>query len=490
MFKDFWFGLSCGFAALAFMGSAAHALADKPNIVIILADDLGYGDIGAFGATDIATPNIDALGKRGLIFTDFYSGHSVCSPARAALLTGRYPRRMGISHVFQMESPDGMPREEITIAEMLKDVGYATGLVGKWHLGSNDRYMPWNQGFDTFFGVPFSNDMGNFHWYNNREIVYEPIDQAYLTQRYTEKATAFIETHKDAPFFLYVAHSMPHVPIYASPDFLGTSQRGLYGDVVQELDWSVGEIVASLEAAGVMENTLIVFSSDNGPWLAMGEHGGSAGTLRDGKGTSFDGGSRVPTVAYAGGEISGAVVTAPISTLDLLPTIARLAGATPPADRILDGRDVSGLFKGEAASPVPYYYFEAWNRRLDAVRLGDWKLKRANSFFVPDIIMSWALRLGEFSHGEMLFNLATDPGETDNLIDDYPEKAAALRSLLLEGDKIVPERRERIMISTSADRAGYGRLVTMAGIVSLVILASLGGLIFFTVRLIRRRFFA
>ncbi|MEQ9518839.1 MAG: sulfatase-like hydrolase/transferase, partial [Parvibaculum sp.] len=295
---------------------------------------------------------------------------------------------------------------------------------------------------------------------------------------------------KEAPFFLYVAHSMPHVPIYASPDFLGTSDRGLYGDVVQELDWSVGQVVASLEAAGVMDNTLILFTSDNGPWLAMGNHGGSAGGLRDGKGTSFDGGMRVPTVAYAGGGVAGAKITAPVSTLDLLPTIARLTGSPLPADRALDGHDVSALFRGDGADAIPYFYFEAWNRRVDGVRLGDWKLKRASNFFVPDIIMSWALRLGEFSHGELLFNLAEDPGETDNLIDDHPEKAEELRALLAEGDKIVPETRERMMLGSGADRAGYGRLISMAGVVALVIIGLAGGLIYFALRTIRRRLFA
>lgn len=488
MFKPFLRASLCGLLLHLLAAGPAQALTERPNIVIILADDLGYGDIGVFGATDIKTPHIDGLAARGFTFTDFYAGHSVCSPARAALLTGRHSQRMGISHVFQMDSPDGMPLEEITIAEMLKAEGYATAMVGKWHLGSNDRYMPWNQGFDSFHGVPFSNDMGNFHWYNNQDIVYEPIDQAYLTQRYTKKATDFIAAHRAEPFFLYVAHSMPHVPIYASPDFLGTSERGLYGDVVQELDWSVGQIVAALEAAGVLDNTFIVFTSDNGPWLSMGDHGGSAGGLRDGKGTSFDGGQRVPTVVYAGGAGAGAKITEAVSTLDLLPTIAQLTGASVPSDRAMDGRDISGIFEGEGAGSVPYFYFEAWNRRVDAVRLGDWKLKREASFIVPDIIMSWILQLGEFSHGELLFNLAEDPGERNNLIDENPEKAEELRTLLLQADKIVPETRERIMIGTGADRAGYGRLVALAALVVFSVLALTGFALFFAQRSVRRYF--
>lgn len=464
-----WAALLCALAAL--VAVPAQARTNKPNIVIILADDLGYGDIGAFGATDIATPHIDGLATRGIRFTDFYAAHNVCSPSRASLLTGRHSKRMGISHVFQNSSPDGMPLEEITIAEMLKDEGYVTGLVGKWHLGSQDRYMPWNQGFDSFQGVPYSNDMGNFFWYDEQEIIYEPIDQAYLTQRYTEKALEFIGANKDEPFFLYVAHSMPHVPIYASPDFLGTSERGLYGDVVQELDWSVGQVVTALEEAGVLENTLVLFTSDNGPWLPMGSHGGETGGLRDGKGTTFDGGHKVPTVAYLGGGVEGVTVSEPISMLDLLPTIANLTGGVVPTDRVIDGRDVTAVFTGEDMSdPIPYFYYEAWNRQVDAVRLGEWKLKRERSFWVPDLILSTILRWGEFSHEEMLFNLKTDPGETENVIYENPDVAEKLRGVLAEADQIEAEGRPLVMVGTGADRAGYERLLVSAAVVALVLL--------------------
>lgn len=464
-----WVALLCALAAL--VAVPAQARTNKPNIVIILADDLGYGDIGAFGTTDIATPHIDGLAERGIRFTDFYAAHNVCSPSRASLLTGRHSKRMGISHVFQNSSPDGMPLEEITIAEMLKDEGYVTGIVGKWHLGSQDRYMPWNQGFDSFQGVPYSNDMGNFFWYDEQEIIYEPIDQAYLTQRYTEKALDFIGANKEEPFFLYIAHSMPHVPIYASPDFLGSSERGLYGDVVQELDWSVGQVVTALEEAGVLENTLVLFTSDNGPWLPMGSHGGETGGLRDGKGTTFDGGHKVPTVAYLGGGVEGVTVSEPISMLDLLPTIANLTGGAVPVDRVIDGRDVTAVFLGEDMSdPIPYFYYEAWNRQVDAVRLGEWKLKRERSFWVPDLILSTILRWGEFSHEEMLFNLKTDPGETENVIDENPDIAEKLRGVLAEADRIEAEGRPLVMVGTGADRAGYERLFISAGVVALLLL--------------------
>lgn len=467
-----WVALLCTLGVL--LAVPAQARTEKPNVVIILADDLGYGDIGAFGATDIATPHIDGLATRGIRFTDFYAGHNVCSPSRAALLTGRHSKRMGISHVFQADSPDGMPLAEVTIAEMLRDNGYATGLVGKWHLGSQDRYMPWNQGFDSFQGVPYSNDMGNFFWYDEQEIIYEPIDQAYLTQRYTEKAVDFISANKEAPFFLYVAHSMPHVPIYASPDFLGKSERGLYGDVVQELDWSVGQMVAALEDAGILENTLVLFTSDNGPWLPMGSHGGETGGLRDGKGTTFDGGHKVPTVAYLSGGVSGVTVVEPVSMLDLLPTIANLTGAAVPTDRAIDGRDVTAVFTGEdAGNPIPYFYYEAFNARVDAVRLGEWKLKRERSFWVPDLILSTILRWGEFSHEEMLFNLKADPGETDNVIDSHPEVAERLRAVMVDGDAIEAEHRMLVMTGTGADRAGYGRFIISLVVVGLALLGLL-----------------
>ncbi len=470
-------GFVCAWGTLVALPASARE--GKPNIVIILADDLGYGDIGAFGASDIATPHIDSLAMRGIRFTDFYAGHNVCSPSRAALLTGRHSKRMGISHVFQADSPDGMPLEETTIAEMLKEEGYATGLVGKWHLGSQDRYMPWNQGFDSFQGVPYSNDMGNFFWYDEQDVIYEPIDQAYLTQRYTQKAVDFIGANKEDPFFLYVAHSMPHVPIYASPDFLGSSERGLYGDVVQELDWSVGEVVAALEDAGILENTLILFTSDNGPWLPMGSHGGATGGLRDGKGTTFDGGHKVPTVAYLGGGVSGVTVTEPISMLDLLPTIAALSGAAVPDDRPIDGRDVSGVFTGDGGgAPIPYFYYEAFNSQIDAVRLGKWKLKREKSFWIPDLIISTILRWGEFNHGEFLFNLESDPGEANNLIDENPQVAERLHALMVEADAIGAEYRMRVMTGTGADRAGYERLLISLAVVGFVLLALVLGLLY------------
>ena len=276
---------------------------DRPNIVFILTDDMGYGDVGVFGAENIETPNIDRLAKEGIKFTDFYSASSVCSPSRAALMTGRYPQRMGINSVFFPQSFTGMPTSERTIAEVLNKAGYTTGLVGKWHLGHRKKYLPLQRGFDEYFGIPYSNDMNMVVYMRGNEVEQYDVDQEYITKTYTEESVSFIEDHKKDPFFLYVAHNMPHVPIYASDEFKGTSDRGLYGDVIQEIDWSVGRILQKLEEEQLMKETLIVFSSDNGPWLVMRELGGSNGILRGGKQYVFEGGVRVPTVAMWKGHI-------------------------------------------------------------------------------------------------------------------------------------------------------------------------------------------
>lgn len=248
---------------------------DLPNIVVIYCDDLGYGDLGCFGNTEIRTPNIDRMASEGMKFTEFYSASPVCSPSRAALLTGRIPQRMGINGVFFPRSYTGMPLEEVTTADLLKTVGYTTGIVGKWHLGHRHEFLPLQRGFDEYFGIPYSNDMLSVVYLAGNEVVDFHPDQHYTTRTYTEKALDFIDRHTEAPFFLYLAHSMPHVPIYASPEFDGRSGKGLYTDVIEEIDWSVGEVLNKLEEHGVLDQTLVIFSSDNGPWLAMHEHGGS-----------------------------------------------------------------------------------------------------------------------------------------------------------------------------------------------------------------------
>lgn len=459
--------------------------AAKPNIVFIFADDLGYGDISTFGATDINTPNIDKLATDGIKFSNFYAAANVCSPSRASLLTGRHSVRMGINSVFMSDSPDGMPLSEITIAEALKPQGYATGMVGKWHLGHQDRYMPWNQGFDEFYGVPYSNDMGNFFWYENQDIDYQDIDQQYLTKRYTDKAIDFIERHQQQPFFLYLAHNMPHVPLYASPNFQGKSERGLYGDVVQELDWSVGEIVKTLKAKDLWHNTLLVFSSDNGPWLMMAEHGGSAGPLHNGKMTTFEGGHRVPTVAHWPAGIKSREYTGVASMLDWFPTFVELSGGSLPTDRVIDGVSITSLLAGDEPQPnTEYVYFDKSNKQVDAIRQGQWKLKLAHSSMMPAFLETFA-QFGEYSHPLMLIDLVNDPGESTNLAEQYPERVTSLKRRMAQYQTIKPEQRWLIMKGTASDKKGYGHLFTAIAVMGLIALLLIAGFIYGSVKLIR-----
>lgn len=396
-----------------------------PNIIVITADDLGYGDIGIYGADDIRTPNIDRIAREGLYFTDFYSTSPVCSPSRFGLLTGRFPRRRGIDHVFFPESFTGIPEDEVTLAEALRDNGYHTGVVGKWHLGHHLRYLPLQNGFDEYYGIPYSNDMMGVAYLNGNEADSLKIDQRYTTKTYTTKAVDFISRHKEDPFFLYLPHNMPHVPLYASPGFEGKSQRGLYGDVIEELDWSVGKIVEALEKNGIAENTLVFFTSDNGPWLIFDIEGGSAGPLRDGKGTTFEGGQRVPGIAYWPGTIKpGSKYTGLAAQLDLYPTIIALTGSgKTQTTKPLDGEDISAVLLGTGerkGDEFAYYSFG----KIDAYRMGDWKLKLPND----------ELRYGDVvvrnANDTLLFNLKEDIGEQRNLLASNPGKVREIVSAI------------------------------------------------------------
>ncbi|MCE7066636.1 sulfatase [Dyadobacter sp. CY326] len=393
----------------------------KPNIVIILADDLGYGDIGAFGATDIRTPNIDNLAAKGLKLTSFYSTSPVCSPTRAALITGRYPKRMGIDHVFFPESFTGIPSDEVTIAEALKGNGYTTAIFGKWHLGHHKQFLPLQNGFDEYYGIPYSNDMQGVAYLRGNDVDSIKVNQKYTTKTYTNEATRFISQNKNKPFFLYVTHNMPHVPIYASPEFEGKSKHGLYGDVIEELDWSVGEIVKSLKANGLEENTLVVFTSDNGPWLIFDIEGGSAGPLRQGKGTTFEGGQRVPTVAYWPGKIKPGSVYEDLATqLDLYPTIISLTRSQKTqTKKPLDGEDISPVLFGTGnRKGTEFAYYS--NGIIEAFRQGDWKLRLPQAEVkLNDITIVPA-------SDTLLFNLKNDIGEKNNLVKTNPEKVKEL----------------------------------------------------------------
>lgn len=424
---------------------------DLPNFIHIFADDLGYGDLSCFGATDINTPNIDRMADEGIIFTEFYSASPVCSPSRAGLLTGRYPQRMGINNVFFPESFTGMPPEEITIAEMLKEKNYQTGIVGKWHLGHHHQFLPLQQGFDSYFGIPYSNDMESVVYLRDNDVEAYKVDQRYTTRRYTEEAIQFIDQNQDNPFFLYVAHNMPHVPIYASEDFIGTSERGLYGDVVQELDWSVGQILEKLEQLNLLENTLVIFSSDNGPWLVMEDHGGSAGILREGKQYTFEGGMRIPTVAMWKGKIPQNMVYDDMATqMDWFPTFAGLAGINLPDDRVIDGRDLSQvLFNKGRRRDSTFMYFNAANN-LQCYRKGDWKIKEPFEGYEGSIWMK-AVK----AHDTLLINLKNDPGEKDNLYKKYPEKAISLfEEMNLEYQEL-GELPPEMVVRTDADNSHF-----------------------------------
>lgn len=425
-------------------------VSDLPNIVFIFADDLGYGDLSCFGATDISTPNIDRIAKEGIKFTSFLSASPVCSPSRAGLLTGRMPQRMGINSVFFPESLTGMDPEEITMAEILKSKGYRTGVVGKWHLGHMEKFLPLNQGFDEYFGIPYSNDMSSVVYMRGNEVEEFEVNQRFTTRTYTEESLKFIDSNEDAPFFLYLAHNMPHVPIYASPEFEGKSGRGLYGDVIQELDWSVGEILKKLGEKGILENTLIVFSSDNGPWLVMEDHGGSAGPLREGKQFTFEGGVRVPTVAMWKGKIDPGQTYENLATqMDWFPTFCILVGAEIPQDREIDGKDLSAVLfeNGNRESDTFLYYMLS---SQEGYREGDWKIKRPFAGFAGSRGMK---RVD--AHDTLLFNLKNDPGETTNLAQENAEKTAQMmRAMDLAVKQLGPLPESKVS-RTPADNSHY-----------------------------------
>ncbi len=414
----------------------------RPNIVIILADDLGYGDLGSYGHPTIRTPQLDRMANDGMRFTQFYAAASVCSPSRAALLTGRLPIRTGVNHVLMPWSKGGLPASEVTIAATLHEAGYATACIGKWHLGHLPQYLPTRRGFDLYFGIPYSNDMsrataGNPAFVKQLDIYPEvpglPLmrgekvietepDQRNLTRRYTEEAIGFMRdsSHAGKPFFLYLAHTFPHVPLFASDRFRGKSARGIYGDVVEELDWSVGEIRQSLRELGIERNTVVFFTSDNGPWLVERQEGGSAGLLRNGKGTTWEGGMREPFLACWPGKIPAGVVTQSFgTTMDLFPTCARLAGASLTKDREYDGADLQPVLTGTGPGreALLFYYL---GEDLHAVRKGQWKLH----------LMTSDGSTGPSRRRERppLFDLLVDPSEKYDVSDSHPELVKDLQT--------------------------------------------------------------
>jgi arylsulfatase A len=439
----------------------AAAPAPKPNIIVIFTDDQGYGDLGCYGSPNIETPNIDRMATEGIRFTNFYAA-TFCGPSRAQIMSGCYAARVGHARNPSPGGAFGLNPNEVTVAEILKAAGYATMAIGKWHLGDAPEFLPTSQGFDRYFGIPFSNDMWRYHpnmppkenedalmkatreraaytgyagqgrYYppnggfpndlplmRDQSVIEKNPDQRQLTTRYTEAALEFIAAQRDKPFFLYLAHNMPHVPLFVSEKFAGKSSRGLYGDVMMEVDWSVGQVLGQLKKLGLDEKTLVIYTSDNGPWLAYGIDGGSAGLLREGKGTTWEGGMRVPAIARWPGKIPANRRTEAIAAnFDLLPTFARLAGGSLPADRTLDGRDLWPLLSGETVqSPHPYFHYigagvqQPVNYR--GIRDERWKLLVTVS------------REGQLA-GQQLYDLGADPSERFDRIKAHPEIAQRL----------------------------------------------------------------
>lgn len=405
--------------------------AELPNFIIIFTDDQGYEDIGCFGSPKIKTPHLDKMATEGRKFTSFYSANSVCSPSRAALMTGSYPTRVSVPGVLFPRHEIGLNPDEVTIAEVLKGKGYATACIGKWHIGHKPKFLPTRQGFDSYFGIPYSNDMtidpeallaDNINLRNgftadrikkekpkknlvplmrNEEVIEYPCDQTTLTKRYTEEAVKFISENKDSPFFLYLPHTMPHIPLFASEQFKGKSKRGLYGDTIEEIDWSVGQILKSIKETGIDQKTLVIYTSDNGPWKLDRGRGGSAYPLRGYKFQTYEGGMRVPCIMRWPGKVpEGTSCDEVAASIDLMPTIAKLAGAKILKDRKIDGKDIWPLMSGTegAVSPHDMYYYYKGNR-LESARHGKWKIRRS----------------GKKSQSVELYDLDSDISETKNL---------------------------------------------------------------------------
>lgn len=435
-----------------------------PNFIIIFADDLGYGDLGVYGHPSIKTPNLDRMANEGQKWTNFYAAASVCTPSRAGLLTGRLPVRSGMAssknRVLFPNSKNGLPASEITLAEQLKEVGYATAAIGKWHLGHKEEYLPTNHGFDSYFGIPYSNDMDHINTIGYRdywaqpndsiktedfnvplirgtEIIERPADQNNITRRYSEEAVDFINQQGEKPFFLYVAHNLPHIPLFASKDFLGTSKRGLYGDVVEEIDDGVGKIINALKEKGLAKNTIVVFTSDNGPWLPFKNNGGNAGLLRAGKGTTWEGGMRVPTIFWAPRTIAPGVVSDLGSTMDLFTTFSNMANKEIPKDRVMDGIDLTdALLKGVASPRKSVLFYRG--TELFAVRLGDFKAH----FITQGAYGEFGQRVEYDS--PLLFNISFDPSERFNIADTHSQVLTGINELVSEHKAKLVMRKDQL----------------------------------------------
>lgn len=431
------------FSLLILFGGSLNAQNKKPNIILVYIDDMGYGDIGITGANSYLTPNFNQMQKEGVFFTQFYSPQAVCTASRAGVLTGAYPNRIGFAGALDHTSKMGLNPDEQTIPELLRTKGYKTAAYGKWHLGHLPEFLPRKHGFDEFFGIPYSNDMWPNHptgknYYpalpliENETTIQTNPDQSQFTTLFTEKSLSFIEKNKSNPFFIYLAHPMPHVPLFVSEKFKGKSKQGLYGDVMMELDWSIGQIRNKLKELKMEENTLLIITSDNGPWINYGNHAGSTGGLREGKGTSFEGGQRVPCLMTWKGVIPGGTICNNLaSSIDILPTLATITGAEL-SGRKIDGVNIYELMKGDfSQNPRDHFLYYYRKNSLEAIRKGDWKLvlphhSRTYEGFKPGIDgMPGQVNENHFVEGG-LYDLRRDPGERYNVRGDYPEIEAEL----------------------------------------------------------------
>ena len=432
---------------LFFVSSCSlEPISKTPNVIFILTDDMGFSDLGSYGSKMINTPNLDLLASEGALLNSYYSSQAVCSASRASILTGSYPNRIGISGALGPNSKTGINPNEFLMSEMFKQQGYNTAIYGKWHLGDNPKFLPTNHGFDDFYGILYSNDMWPYHperpdsypdlmLYDYDKPIEVLTDQSDLTMELTNKSISFIEKNKDDPFFLYLAHPQPHVPLFASSEFKGRSDYGLYTDVIEEIDNSVGLIIKSLKENKLDRNTIVVFTSDNGPWLSYGDHAGSTGIYREGKGTTWEGGQRVPCIVWYPNEIeSNTVLSTPFMGIDWLPTFAKLTNSTLSKNKI-DGKNIWENLTGKTfEDPHEALFFYYHKNSLHAVRYGDYKM------YFPHRYRTLNGKKGrddgqpikyEYVNllSEELYNLKTDPSETNNIINDFPDLAKKITTL-------------------------------------------------------------
>lgn len=471
--------LGCtGLVTIPIKGQINNNSPKHPNFIIIHLDDMGYGDLSITGAKGYYTPNIDRLCTEGMRFTNYYSAQPISSASRAGLMTGCYPNRIGFAHALNPHSNIGLNPEEETIAEILKTQGYACSAIGKWHLGDRPEFMPLNHGFDEYFGLLYSNDMWPYHptakgypplsLYENNEVINPGMtgeDQKQLTTQYTERAIKFINENTKKPFFLYLAHTMPHVPLYCSDKFEGKSKQGAYGDVMMELDWSVGEIMKALKENGIEKNTLVVFTSDNGPWINYGNHAGSTGGLREGKATTFEGGQRVPSIFWWPEVIPAGIINNQLaSSIDLLPTFAYLADAAMP-EKIIDGENITSLIKGNINTPVrKYFLYYYHDNNLEAIRNDQFKLVFPHPGrtydFLPGNDGMPGKTVEDIQFPMALYDLSRDPSERYDVHELYPE---IMDELMKAADIARNDLGDDLTGITGTNRRPIGRINTQSG---------------------------